>query len=528
MDRYFAQVLPADKADYVAKLQAEGRKVCFVGDGINDSIALKKADVSISLRGASSIATDTAQVVFLEGGLSRLCELREIARDLDRNVNRSWSMIVAPNVTNMIGVFTMGFGIMTSVVTNNVSALAALANGLLPLRKIKRPEVASRRVEATPADPVGEGLSTTSRMAVLRGAPPAGFIDPSPIPVRPAAEARLIPGGLVRRGAGFPRSGPLLKESMNLLRSIARGRASRPRRPVPREARSRQSARLPGQPVMADDRSNGRNARTGRRPHSSRPSGRRQRPAAARARGGRTDDATDPGWVIETVFSPFHCLYQDALFFHTQSRLAKSDGEASRLARAALLLYISAAEAMVHQAAEELGRHELRGLIADPSRPLPLAEAWRLLPAIAAEPGTPTGPFDPDTPPWPQFAELLMLRTSWAYPGPPASRRAYYRSARRDGDYEPLQPHQVPPALEAHRGPRSPGLPAHRPAPRSLRPPPPPPRRRARHPRRRHRGPRPPHGRRAHPGPAAPSRARPARPSAGRLSTAVSRPAIAG
>ena len=53
MDRYFAQVLPADKADYVAKLQAEGRKVCFVGDGINDSIALKKADVSISLRGAS-------------------------------------------------------------------------------------------------------------------------------------------------------------------------------------------------------------------------------------------------------------------------------------------------------------------------------------------------------------------------------------------------------------------------------------------------------------------------------------------
>ena len=39
--------------------------VCFVGDGINDSIALKKADVSISLRGALTIATDTAHVVFL-------------------------------------------------------------------------------------------------------------------------------------------------------------------------------------------------------------------------------------------------------------------------------------------------------------------------------------------------------------------------------------------------------------------------------------------------------------------------------
>ncbi len=169
--------------------------------------------------------------------------------------------------------------------------------------------------------------------------------------------------------------------------------------------------------------------------------------ARPESRGGRLPDESDAGWVIETTFSPFHCLYQDALFFHTQSRLAKSDGEASRLARAALLLYLSAAESLVHQAAEELGRQELRGLIADPSRPLPLAEAWRLLPAIAAEPGTPTAPFDPETPPWPQFVELLMLRTSWAYPGPPASRRAYYRSPRRDGDYEPLQPHQVPPSL---------------------------------------------------------------------------------
>jgi P-type E1-E2 ATPase len=64
MDQYFAQVLPADKADDVERLQREGRKACFVGDGINDAIALKKANVSISLRGATSIATDTAHIVF--------------------------------------------------------------------------------------------------------------------------------------------------------------------------------------------------------------------------------------------------------------------------------------------------------------------------------------------------------------------------------------------------------------------------------------------------------------------------------
>jgi hypothetical protein len=111
------------------------------------------------------------------------------------------------------------------------------------------------------------------------------------------------------------------------------------------------------------------------------------------------------------------------------------------------LLYVASAEALVHQAAEELGRPELSGLIADPKRPLPLAEAVRLLPAITAEPVAPSAPFDPESPPWPQFAELLMLRTAWAYPGPASQRRAFYRSGRRDGDYEPMQAHQVPARL---------------------------------------------------------------------------------
>lgn len=136
MDEYFAGVLPGDKADYVERLQKQGKKVCFVGDGINDSIALKKANVSISLRGASSIATDTAQIVFMEESLHRLCELRDIARDLDNNIKRSWYLILAPNALCIAGAFTMGFGIMMSVLTNNVAAMAALANGMMPLKRI--------------------------------------------------------------------------------------------------------------------------------------------------------------------------------------------------------------------------------------------------------------------------------------------------------------------------------------------------------------------------------------------------------
>ena len=154
MDRYFAQVLPADKADYVERLQAEGRKVCFVGDGINDSIALKKANVSISLRGASTIATDTAQIVFLDEGLAHLCELRDIARSLHRNVQRSWQMIVIPNVVCVAGVFTAGFGIWASVLFNNVTAMAAVANGLWPMRQVAAAEASRRRRLSSAGAPV--------------------------------------------------------------------------------------------------------------------------------------------------------------------------------------------------------------------------------------------------------------------------------------------------------------------------------------------------------------------------------------
>ncbi len=173
------------------------------------------------------------------------------------------------------------------------------------------------------------------------------------------------------------------------------------------------------------------------------------------ARTGRNGTATavraGSGMILETVVSPFHCLYQDALEFHQQSHLrrSRSESEASRMARAALLLYVAAAESLVHQAAAELGRPELARLVGDPARPLPLLDTWRLLPAVAAEPSHGLG--DPEAPPWPQFAELLALRSDWAYPGPEANRRAYYRRREEAGDsgeFEPLEPHQVPPGLD--------------------------------------------------------------------------------
>jgi heavy metal translocating P-type ATPase len=175
MDRYFAEVLPQHKAEIVQLLQKEGRTVCFVGDGINDSIALKKANVSISLRGASTIATDTAQVVFMQESLEQLPAFVDISQALETNVRRSWHMIVIPNSLCIAGVFLFGFNIWHSVMFNNASAILALANGMLPLRKAQRVRelkilqsaaVAPAGRQLSPVSPDETGLSTELRDTV--------------------------------------------------------------------------------------------------------------------------------------------------------------------------------------------------------------------------------------------------------------------------------------------------------------------------------------------------------------------------
>ncbi len=89
VNSYFYEILPEDKASLVEQFQKEGHKVCFVGDGINDAIAMKKANVSISLRGASSIATDMAQVVLVDGSLSHICDVFDLSTRLNTGLQRS-------------------------------------------------------------------------------------------------------------------------------------------------------------------------------------------------------------------------------------------------------------------------------------------------------------------------------------------------------------------------------------------------------------------------------------------------------
>ncbi len=140
VDGYFAEVLPGDKADLVKRLQAEGRKVCFVGDGINDSIALKSANVSVSLHGAATIATDTAQIVFMNGDLVQLPRLFELASEFESNMQGNFLASTLPCVVIIGGALFFGLGLLPSMILYQVSLPFAIYNTARPLMAAREKE----------------------------------------------------------------------------------------------------------------------------------------------------------------------------------------------------------------------------------------------------------------------------------------------------------------------------------------------------------------------------------------------------
>ncbi|MEZ4662618.1 MAG: heavy metal translocating P-type ATPase [Caldilineaceae bacterium] len=133
IDRYFAEVLPEDKANLVAQLQEEGHRVCFVGDGINDSIALKSADVAVSLRGATTIATDMAEIVFMDGSLRQLPTLFELADDFAANMRTNLLAAVAPGAIGIAGTLLFGWGMGLCVLLAQGSSPAGIYNAVKPM-----------------------------------------------------------------------------------------------------------------------------------------------------------------------------------------------------------------------------------------------------------------------------------------------------------------------------------------------------------------------------------------------------------
>lgn len=133
IDHYFANTLPENKAKLVEQLQQAGRAVCFVGDGINDAIALKKANVSVSLRGATTVAMDTAQVVLMDATLEQLPLLFQLADEMSHNLKTTQALAIVPNLGIWAGVFFFHLGILGASLIFEVSLWAGIANAMRPL-----------------------------------------------------------------------------------------------------------------------------------------------------------------------------------------------------------------------------------------------------------------------------------------------------------------------------------------------------------------------------------------------------------
>ncbi len=115
IERYTARALPEDKVTVIAGLQQEGRKVCFVGDGINDALAMRRANVSVSLAGAASLAVESAQVILKTGELFQLQNLFELGDHFKRDQALIMNSALTVTTVNAAGFLLAGFGLQAIV-----------------------------------------------------------------------------------------------------------------------------------------------------------------------------------------------------------------------------------------------------------------------------------------------------------------------------------------------------------------------------------------------------------------------------
>lgn len=124
IDEYHAEVMPEDKAMFIEKMQTDGNSVIMVGDGINDSSALSKADVGIAISSGAAIAREIADITVSSDDLNSLVTLKEISNLLMARIRSNYRFIISFNtaliVLGVVGVIPP----TTSAFLHNASTLA--------------------------------------------------------------------------------------------------------------------------------------------------------------------------------------------------------------------------------------------------------------------------------------------------------------------------------------------------------------------------------------------------------------------
>jgi Cu2+-exporting ATPase len=124
--RFKAEVLPAEKAEFVKKLQQTGKVVAMVGDGINDSSALAQADVSIAMGKGSDIAMNVAKMTIISSDLAKIPKAIRLSKHTVATIRQNlfWAFIY-----NVIGI-PIAAGLLypfTGFLLNPMIAGAAMA-----------------------------------------------------------------------------------------------------------------------------------------------------------------------------------------------------------------------------------------------------------------------------------------------------------------------------------------------------------------------------------------------------------------
>jgi Cu+-exporting ATPase len=129
-ENVFAEVRPEQKADFLKRLQQQGEKVAFVGDGINDAPALEQADLGIAVSRASDIAREAADIILLKSEIEAVPESLGLARATLRTIKQNlfWAFFY-----NAIGIPLAALGFMSPILcaaAMGLSDLVVIGNAL--------------------------------------------------------------------------------------------------------------------------------------------------------------------------------------------------------------------------------------------------------------------------------------------------------------------------------------------------------------------------------------------------------------